>query len=200
MNFHFGYWPSPHPQFQQQQFMSKYNQTMPEQQTECEESVETKETKKRERWSEKRTMCLVKLWNDNLARIESSHCNKTWKKIQQEVDKLGPSKTIKQCELKIRNLKDVYKKAKEQNFKSGESPNFPNFYHLFDEAIGARDAKLPKISEVGFKNEKDQLPMPSNKRNLTKQNENEQSATTLKLKNHKNPRNQEKKTISKNRS
>ena len=41
------------------------------------------------------------------------------KNFKTEVDNHGTVKTIKQCKIKIRNLKDTFKKAKENNKKSG---------------------------------------------------------------------------------
>jgi len=63
-------------------------------------------------------------------RIESAKCYNAWLKIKTEIDKLGNPKTIKQCKLNIRNLKDSFKKAKEENTKTGNEANFPEFYEI----------------------------------------------------------------------
>ena len=39
---------------------------------------------------------------------------------------------------KIRNLKDIYKNAKENNAKTGSFPTFPQYFHDFDEVLGCR--------------------------------------------------------------
>jgi len=93
---------------------------------------------------------LVALWSENLNEIESAKCYNAWLKIKTEVDKFDNPKTIKQCKLKIRNLKDSFKKAKEENKKTGNEANFPEFYEIFDEILGERDGiKLTAAKEVG---------------------------------------------------
>ena len=91
-----------------------------------------------------------------LSDIDSSKANAIWTKIKTEVDKHGAVKTITQCKFKIRNLKDTFKKAKENNKKSGCEAQFPEYYDIFDDAIGHRDAvQLPKAVEVGTKEDCD---------------------------------------------
>lgn len=90
------------------------------------------------------------MWSENLNEIESAKCYNAWLKIKTEVDKFDNPKTIKQCKLKIRNLKDSFKKAKEENKKTGNEANFPEFYEIFDEILGERDGiKLTAAKEVG---------------------------------------------------
>ena len=47
--------------------------------------------------------------------LESSRYTQVWSKLVNKVCSLCPAKTIKQCQVKIRNLKDAYKKYKEEN-------------------------------------------------------------------------------------
>ena len=62
----------------------------------------------------------------------------------------GPEETLKKCKDKIRNLRDRYKKPKENNKKSGASPPFPLFYEDFDEIFSTRDIiNIPGFVEVG---------------------------------------------------
>ena len=111
---------------------------------------------KRDKWTKAQTNILVGMWKDNLSDIESSKANVIWTKIKTKVDKLGTVKTIKQCMIKIRNLKDTFKKAKEKNKKSGCEAQFPEHYDTFDDAIGHRDAvHLRKAIDVGTKEDSD---------------------------------------------
>ena len=80
---------------------------------------------------------LVELWKENIVLIESSRSHETWLKIRGEINKLGKEKTVLQCRNKIRNLKDIYKNAKENNVKTGSS-SFPQYFHHFDEVPGCR--------------------------------------------------------------
>ena len=59
-------------------------------------------------------------------------------------------KTKKQCTDKLRNLKDFYKKAKENNRISGASPETSPFFEDFDEIQGSRDVvNMSELKEVG---------------------------------------------------
>ena len=81
--------------------------------------------------------------------IESSRCNQYWPKILQEVNSHGPEKTLKQCKVKIRNLKDSYKKCKDENKSSGNNFNTCKFHDEFDRVLSTRNVNLPEFREVG---------------------------------------------------
>ena len=86
-----------------------------------------------------------------------------------KVDKQGPTKTIQQCKAKLRTLKDAYKKAKDNNTKTGTAPMTCPFYNDIDGILGTRDiVKLPEVREVGV-NEDDHIN-PSG--SITKDTEN----------------------------
>lgn len=109
-----------------------------------------KEKTKRERWVAKQTEVLVAQWVKHFDNIESSRCNQYWPKIVQEVNSHGPEKTLKQCKVKIRNLKDSYKKCKDENKSSGNNFNTCQFYDEFDRVLSTRNVvNLPEFREVG---------------------------------------------------
>ena len=94
-----------------------------------EEAKTSEETKaKRERWMARQAEVLVSLWVDNFEALESSRCNQVWKLVK-KVCPLGPTK---QGKLKIRNLKDAFKKCKDQNKQSGNEGRSCAFYEEFD--------------------------------------------------------------------
>ena len=72
---------------------------------------------------------LVAMWKENIQGIESGKSRVIYAKIKAEIDTLGTPKTTKQVREKLRNLKDSYKKAKENNRKSGSAPEFPPIYY-----------------------------------------------------------------------
>ena len=110
--------------------------------------------KKRERWNEKQSDLLVQLWKQKYQLLQSTRCNEVWNNIKTEIEKLGSEKSLKQIKTKLRNLKDTYKKAKENNKKSGASPEFPRYYQDFDEVLGSRDIiNLPEVREIGTNND-----------------------------------------------
>ena len=116
----------------------------------------------RESWNYAQTAVLVKLWKENIQLIESSRCNEAWHIIQIEVSKLGIEKSKRQCTDKLRNLKDQYKRAKENNRTSGAAPKTLPFFDDFDEILGNRDiVNIPEFKEVGvvepFGNNSDEI-------------------------------------------
>ena len=57
---------------------------------------------------------------------------------------------MKQIKDKLRNLKDAYKQARDNNKQTGKSPILCPFHGDFDEIFGPRDtANLPYAKEVG---------------------------------------------------
>ena len=78
-----------------------------------EAKISEKTNAKRERLTTRQAEVLVSLWVENFDVLESSRCNQVWPKLVNKVCSLGPAKTAKQCKVKIRNLKDAYKKYRD---------------------------------------------------------------------------------------
>ena len=111
-------------------------------------STTTKATRKR--WERKQTNVLVAKWKEYFNEIESAGANAAWAKIKSCVDQAGEEKTVQQCKNKIKNLKDEYKKAKDHNSRTGNSPIYPPFFHEIDEVYSTRDVvNMPNLAEVG---------------------------------------------------
>ena len=88
------------------------------------------EKKKRERWSESQTKTLVYLWKEHFRDLQTPKQHLIWIKIKTAVNEKGPEKTLKRLRNKIRNLKDAYKAARDNNKKTGASPTYsPYFEH-----------------------------------------------------------------------
>ena len=90
---------------------------------------------KRDKWVSAQTHQPVAMRKENIQGIESNKSRVIHAKIKAEIDTLGNPKTIKQIRGKLRNLKDSYKKAKENDRKSESAPAFPSFYHDFDQVL-----------------------------------------------------------------
>ena len=118
------------------------------------------ETKaKRERWTARQADVLVSLWVENFEALESSRCNQVWPKLLNKVCSLVSTKTLKQCKVKIRNLKDAYKKCKDENKQSGNKRRSFAFYEEFDRVLSVRNVvKLPQVCEIGVAEELAQSP------------------------------------------
>ena len=56
-----------------------------------------------------------------------------------EKDKSWNPKILKQIKDKLRNIKDAYKRCKNNNNKTRQSPEFCQFYQDLDEISGTRD-------------------------------------------------------------
>ena len=71
--------------------------------------------------------------------------------MKQEIDKKGQSKSVTQIKSKLRNMKDRYKKAKDNNSQTGTSPVYPPLFHNdFEEMLTSRDViNLKYVNEVG---------------------------------------------------
>ena len=94
-----------------------------------------------------------------------------WLIISQRISNLGKIKKVAQCKYKLRNLKDAYKKAKDNNKKSGASPQFPPFYGDFDSILGCRDViNIPELVEVGSANDEDDASYSNDSSNTGKLN------------------------------
>ena len=102
------------------------------------------------RWTEQQTATLVENWKENSGEVESSRNRIVWSEIIKDINVYGPAKNINQAKKKVATLKDQYKRAKENNKKSGASPEFSPFYKEFDEILSARPvAELDMVREVG---------------------------------------------------
>ena len=105
---------------------------------------------KRESWTKEQSAILVNIWKDLFQEIETFKQPSAWQKMKQEIDKKGLSKSVTQIKGKLRNMKDAYKKAKDNNSQTGTSPIYPPFYNDFEEMLGSRDViNLKYVKEVG---------------------------------------------------
>ena len=149
-NFH-GFMP------QVQSLQPSYLRSLEPAQQEAKISKETKA--KRERWTARQAEVLVSLWVENFEALESSRCNQVWPKLVNKVCSPGPTKTLRQCKVKIRNLKDAYKTYKDENKQSGNERRSCAFYEEFNRVLSVRNVvKLPQVCEVGVAEELAQSP------------------------------------------
>ena len=113
-------------------------------------SASAAEKKKRERWSESQTKTLVYLWKEHFRDLQTSKQHLIWIKIKTAGNEKGPEQTLKQLKDKIRNLKDAYKAARDNNKKTGASPTYSPYFEDFDEVLSTRDViNTPFAGKVG---------------------------------------------------
>ncbi|KAK3749294.1 hypothetical protein QZH41_007553 [Actinostola sp. cb2023] len=103
------------------------------------------------RWTDKQTSVLVHEWKERIVELESSRTTETWQKIVDTVNKHGSARSAKQCKDKIRNLKQTYKEANQNNNQTGTSPKTSPFYDEFDEVLGSRPIiTMPGVIDNGL--------------------------------------------------
>ena len=105
---------------------------------------------KRESWIKEQSAILVNMWKYLFQEIETFKQPSAWLKMRKEIDKKRISKSVTQIKNKLRNMKDGYKKAKDNNSQTGTSSMYPPFYNDFEEMLGSRDViNLKYVKEVG---------------------------------------------------
>ena len=109
--------------------------------------------------------------------VESHKSHAGWIKIQIEVNAAGLFKTVNQCKDKLRNLKDAYKAACDNNNKqTGADAKFPPFFDTFYEIFGTRDViNMPNVLDSGHSNRKTDIDSKNNNNNQQTTNINESS-------------------------
>ena len=108
---------------------------------------------KRESWTKEQSAILVNMWKDLFQEIETFKQPSAWLKMKTEIDRKGLSKSVTQIKSKLRNMKDAYKKEKDNNSKTGTSSMYPPFYNDFGEMLASRDVinlKYVKEDWTGF--------------------------------------------------
>ena len=112
--------------------------------------------------------------------VESHKSHAGWIKIQIEVNAAGLFKTVNQCKDKLRNLKDAYKAACDNNNKqTGADAKFPPFFDTFYEIFGTRDViNMPNVLDSGHSNQKTDIDSKNNNNNQQTTNINKQQTST----------------------
>jgi len=92
---------------------------------------------------------LVTEWRENFLDLQSLSKEEAFKRIVSAVNVVG-KKTAHQCKNKIKNLKELYKKAKHSNKRSGQSLRTFPYFDIFDEVLGGRDiVTMSHLAQVG---------------------------------------------------
>ena len=92
---------------------------------------EPKQKATREKQSTKETQVFVSVLKEKFAELQSYKAPDVWREISTKVSEVGNGKSVKQCKLKLRNVKVLFHNAKLNNDKTGNEPNFPPFYENF---------------------------------------------------------------------
>jgi len=114
------------------------------------------------KWSDTQALVLVEEWKERLEEVESSRSLEAWQKIVKAVNKAGPTKTMKQCKDKLRNLKQASKDAKTNNLQTGCAAKTSPFFDVFEEVLGSRPlVKMPGVLQSCSKSTRSNSPSSS---------------------------------------
>ena len=73
------------------------------------------------------TKAPVHWWKENYNELETAKLYNLWAKIKVEIDKRGNPKSLKSIKDKLRNLKDAYKQARDNNKANRKITNILSF-------------------------------------------------------------------------
>ncbi|XP_074822120.1 uncharacterized protein LOC141995136 [Natator depressus] len=117
-------------------------------------SQETTQSRIRRRapaWSEQEVLDLIACWGDESGMSELHSKKKkrnanTYAKGSRAMTERGYSRDTGQCCTKIKELRQVYQKAREANGRSGSQPHTCRFYHELHAIMGGDATTTPTLS------------------------------------------------------
>lgn len=98
-------------------------------------------------WSHEEILALIRIWSDRSVQ-ESFNSNtrrnaETYRKITEELNNLGYTRTQAQVNAKLKNLKQFYKDVKCGHEKSGYNRDNWPYFDLIDAVLGDRPSTMP---------------------------------------------------------
>lgn len=102
-------------------------------------------------WSSRETQMLISLWSDESVqqKLSRTYRNKSiYEAISMKMSEKGYSRTWQQCQRKIKSLKMTYRRAKDNNGKSGRSRITCPFFEELDRVLGDKPSFVPGDGEV----------------------------------------------------
>ncbi|EMP34548.1 hypothetical protein UY3_08378 [Chelonia mydas] len=131
--------------------------------------METQNRKRAPAWTEREVRDLIAVWGEEsmLSERRSSFRNaKTFVKISQGLKDRGHNRDPKQCRVKLKELRQAYRKTREVNGRSGSEPQTCCFYDELHAILGDSATTTPTVlfdsfngdggnMEAGFGDEED---------------------------------------------
>lgn len=96
---------------------------------------------KTELWHSKETRTLIGIWSEDEVQRElegTVRNQKVFQKISQRMWELGYNRSPDRCRMKIKKLKQDYRKLKEYNKRNGMNPKTNQWYEALDAVLGRR--------------------------------------------------------------
>ncbi|EMP36730.1 hypothetical protein UY3_06126 [Chelonia mydas] len=127
--------------------------------------MESQNRKRASTWTEREVWDLITVWGDEsmLSEFRSSFQNtKTFVKISEGMKDRGQNRDLKQCCMKLKELRQAYQKTREANGRSGSEPQTCHFYDDLHAILGGSATTTPTVcfdsvngvggnTEAGFK-------------------------------------------------
>ncbi|XP_074809865.1 uncharacterized protein LOC141987933 [Natator depressus] len=131
--------------------------------------MESQNCKRAPEWTEREIRDLIAVWGEEsvLSELCSSFRNaKTFVKISQGMKERGHNTDLKQCRVKLQELRQAYQKTREANGRSELEPKTCRFYDELHAILGGSATTTPAVlfdsfngeegnTEAGFGDEKD---------------------------------------------
>ncbi|CAM5148159.1 unnamed protein product [Eretmochelys imbricata] len=110
--------------------------------------MESQNRKRAPAWTEREVRDLIAVWGEEsvLSELRSSFRNaKTFVKISQGMKDRGHNRDLKQCRMKLKELRQAYQKTREANGRSGSEPQTCRFYDELHAILGGSATTTPAV-------------------------------------------------------
>ncbi|XP_048693207.2 uncharacterized protein LOC125631074 [Caretta caretta] len=100
-------------------------------------------------WSIQQTLDLIAVWGEESVQAERQTIRRNadiYAKIAQRPGDKGCTRDTQQCHVKIKALRQVYQKTREENSRSGSEPQTWHFYEQLHVILGGDPASTPILS------------------------------------------------------
>ena len=100
-------------------------------------------------WTDEETLKLIEIWGDDNIQAQLEGCRKNrgvFEKIVHRLKQANYDRTIEQCRVKMKKLKQEYKRIKDKGNKTGEAAKKTwRFYGAVNDILGTKPATKPPI-------------------------------------------------------
>ncbi|XP_074813228.1 uncharacterized protein LOC141990158 [Natator depressus] len=110
--------------------------------------MESQNRKRAPAWTEREVRDLIAVWGEEsvLSELRSSFRNaKTFVKISRGMKDRGHNRDLKQCRVKLKELRQAYQKTREANGRSGSEPQTCRFYDELHAILGGSATATPGV-------------------------------------------------------
>ena len=99
-------------------------------------------------WKDDETLKFIELWSEDNIQAELEGCRRNrevYEKIVSRTKEAGYDRSIDQCRIKIKKLKQDYRKIKDKHGETGEERKSWCFYEAVDSILGVKPTTRPPV-------------------------------------------------------